>query len=71
MSLSLICKMFNCTSEYMFQYGGSSFPIRFSKSMESQDDNEDEDDIEELERKLRAAELPDHALKVAMKEIKV
>ena len=53
------------------QFGGSSFPIRITKGAESTDDNEDEDDIEELERKLKGAALPEHALKVAMKEIKV
>ncbi|KXJ23831.1 lon protease homolog 2, peroxisomal [Exaiptasia diaphana] len=52
------------------KFGGSSFPIRITKGAESTDDNEDEDDIEELERKLKGAALPEHALKVAMKEIK-
>lgn len=42
-----------------------------SKDRDGADDNEDEDDIAELQQKLRAAELPSHALKVAMKEIKV
>lgn len=32
---------------------------------------EDEDDLKELEERLNSAKLPDHALKVAQKELKV
>ena len=36
-----------------------------------EEDLEEEDEIAELEQRLRAAKLPDHALKAAKKELKV
>ena len=36
-----------------------------------EEDLEEEDEIAELEQRLRAAKLPDHALKSAKKELKV
>ncbi len=49
---------------------GLGWGMPANKKVRGQPD-EDEDEMAELEEKLKAAELPSHALKVAQKELKV